>query len=137
MCSKPLVKKLSSFNFQKSRRLLNTFDYSAVFNDAPFRASTPQILILSRPAEGQYARMGVIVAKKHVRKACKRNTFKRVVRESFRLTQHKIPPIDAIVLARKGADTLSKAELAQALDKLWIRVVKKALKPVTPPPEKM
>ena len=119
---------MTSFAFGKNRRLLNSSDFTAVFNDAPFRASHPNFLILARPSATGEPRLGLIVAKKHVRHAVGRNQIKRISRESFRLQQHKLAAIDAIVLARRGADTLSRSELRQILDGLWKRVAKKAIK---------
>lgn len=117
---------MTSFAFGKNRRLLNSSDFSAVFNDAPFRASHPNFLILARLSCTGEPRLGLVVAKKHVRRAVARNQVKRVTRETFRLQQHKLPPIDAIVLARHGAETLSKSDLQQILNGLWKRVAKKA-----------
>jgi len=127
-CSDISTPICTSFSFEKSLRLLNAADYSHVFDQAPFRASTAQFLILSRPNTLGHPRLGIIVAKKHVKQACKRNRIKRYTRESFRLKQHKIPAIDAIVLARKGADTLSDTELTKMLNSLWVRIAKKAAK---------
>lgn len=117
---------MTTFAFGKNRRLLNSSDFSRVFDDAPFRASHPNFLILARPSTTNEPRLGLIIAKKNVRLAVRRNRVKRAVRESFRLQQHKLPPIDAIVLARRGADTLSPSDLQQVLDGLWKRVAKKA-----------
>ncbi len=117
---------MTSFAFGKNRRLLNSSDFSAVFNDAPFRASHPSFLILARPSNTGEPRLGLIVAKKHVRHAVGRNQIKRISRETFRLQQQKLPAIDAIVLARRGADSLSKSDLQQILNGLWKRVAKKA-----------
>lgn len=119
---------MTSFAFGKNRRLLNSSDFSAVFNDAPFRASHPSFLILARPSNTGEPRLGLIVAKKHVRHAVGRNQIKRISRETFRLQQQKLPAIDAIVLARRGADSLSKSDLQQILNGLWKRVAKKAIK---------
>lgn len=119
---------MTSFAFGKNRRLLNSSDFSHVFNDAPYRASHPNFLILACPGRTGEARLGLVVAKKHVRLAVGRNRIKRIVRESFRLRQHKLPPIDAIVLARRGADTLANDDLQQVLDGLWKRVANKAKK---------
>lgn len=130
--NKPNVNIASKdLSFIKALRLLNAADYSNVFDHAPFRASTAQFLLLSRPNHLSHPRLGLIVAKKHVKKACKRNRIKRYTRESFRLKQHNIPPIDAIVLARKGADKLSDKELTKMLNNLWVRIAKKAAKKPT------
>ena len=127
---------MTRFAFGKKRRLLTSSDFSAVFQDAPFRASHPNFLILARPSTTGHPRLGLIVAKKHVRRAVGRNQIKRCVRESFRLRQQNMPAIDAIVLARRGADKLPKHELQPLLDGLWKRVVKKALRanPAPSPP---
>ena len=115
-----------SLRFSKERRLLNSGDYSAVFDDAPFRASHQKFLILSRPSSSKNPRLGLIIAKKNVRKATQRNRIKRLVRESFRSQLHNLPSIDAIVLARKGADSLTNAEITSVINGLWKRVKKRA-----------
>ena len=117
-----------SFAFTKKQRLLNKYDFSPVFDDAPLRASNEHLLILCRLNAEQYthARLGLVIAKKHVRRAHERNRIKRFARETFRLNQHKLPKIDAIVLARKGADTLTNQQLQQAFNGLWKRIIKRA-----------
>ena len=117
-----------SLSFPKSLRLLNAKDYSSVFDDAPIRAAHPQVLILSRLNSHSTPRLGLIVAKKNLRLAVSRNRFKRCVRESFRLKQHQLPEIDAIVLARRGADKLTGDDLSQILNGLWKRIAKQAAK---------
>lgn len=114
------------FCFGKSQRLLSSGQYSAVFANAPVRASHPTLLVLARPNDLGGPRLGLVIAKKHVRKAHDRNKIKRICRETFRLRQHKLPPIDAIVLARRGADKLSPDELHSILNGLWKRITKRA-----------
>lgn len=113
------------FRFPKTCRLLTARDFSAVFNDAPYRAAHSCVLVLARDCAQGQARLGLVVAKKNIKKAVNRNRFKRITRESFRLQQHKLPPIDAIVLARRGADSLSTEELHQILNGLWSRIQKR------------
>ena len=117
-----------SFVFTKKQRLLNKYDFTPVFDDAPIRAANEHLLILCRLNAEQYtqARLGLVIAKKHVRRAHERNRIKRFARETFRLNQHKLPKIDAIVLARKGADTLTNQQLQQAFNGLWKRIIKRA-----------
>lgn len=115
-----------AFRFGKQQRLLNAADYSAVFDDAPIRASHPNFLILAKAHSGSQAKLGLIVAKKHVRHAVKRNRIKRIARETFRLQQHKLPAIDAIVLARRGADAIAQDQLSVIFNGLWKRIIKRA-----------
>lgn len=121
-----------SFCFKRSQRLLNASQYSNVFDNAPIRASNQHVLILSRPNDCGYARLGIIVAKKNIRLAVERNRFKRTSREAFRSKQHQLPAIDAIVLARRGADSLSSSELSRTFNGLWKRIIKQATKYAPP-----
>ncbi len=114
-----------SYTFSKSLRLLCSADYSSVFSDAPIRASHTHFLILARSNTLGHPRLGLIVAKKHVRKAHDRNLIKRMCRESFRQQQHNLPAIDAIVLARRGADSVSPADITATLNGLWKRIIKR------------
>lgn len=116
------------YTFKKQQRLLTKSDFSAVFDDAPIRASHQHFLILCRlnSQVPPTPRLGLVIAKKHVRRAHERNRIKRYARETFRLQQHKLPAIDAIVLARKGADTLSNQQLQQTFNGLWKRIIKRA-----------
>lgn len=114
------------FHFRKQQRLLNQNDFSVVFSDAPIRAAHPSFLILARPNDLGTARIGLVVAKKHVRRANQRNQIKRVARETFRYQQHNLPPIDAIVLARRGADSVPREQLNSLFTGLWKRIIKRA-----------
>lgn len=117
------------YQFRKNQRLLNQALFSAVFADAPIRASHPNFLILARPNDVGVARLGLIIPKKHVRKASQRNQIKRIARETFRKEQHKLPPIDAIVLARRGAEIVPRQQLTSLFTGLWKRITKRASAP--------
>ena len=119
---------ISSFSFTKAQRLLNSSDFSYVFDKAPLKVSHPQLLILAKLSRSDAPRLGLVIAKKNVRLAVNRNRLKRLIRETFRTKQHNLPAIDAIVLARRGTENLSNQELINILNDLWKRVAKKATK---------
>lgn len=56
--------------------------------------------MLARPNERDGARLGVIVAKRIVRRAVHRNAIRRLIRESFRINQCRLKGLDVIVLVR-------------------------------------
>ena len=114
----------------KTQKLLHSSDFSHVFDPPPYKASHSALLILAKPSELSYPRLGLVVSKKNIRLAADRNRFKRIVRESFRLKQHQFPPIDAIVLARRGADQLDNKAFLSILEKQWQRIIKKAQLPL-------
>jgi len=55
---------------------------------------------------GQLARLG-ITAPKSYGNAVARNRFKRLIREIFRTHRHQLPPLDIVVLSKKGAAPVS------------------------------
>jgi ribonuclease P protein component len=115
----------SDASFDKHHRLLTSSDFKFVFDNAPIRVSHPNILVLAKPNTCGCPRLGLVIAKKHVKKAVTRNKLKRLVRDSFRNGRKNLPEIDVIVLARKGADTLDNSDLLSILNGLWKRVNKK------------
>jgi ribonuclease P protein component len=117
------------FQFRKKQRLLKQALFSAVFADAPIRASHPNFLILARPNDQGIARIGLVIPKKHVRRANHRNCIKRIARETFRNEQHNLPAIDAIVLARRGAEIVPREQLTSLFTGLWKRISKRANAP--------
>ncbi|WP_045856397.1 ribonuclease P protein component [Teredinibacter purpureus] len=120
---------MKELSFTKTDRLLNSGAFSAVFDNALFKASHQHFLILAKTNTVGHPRLGLVIAKKNIRHAVQRNRVKRLIRETFRLKQHNLPPIDAIVLARRGGDQIANNELRETLEKLWKRVAKRAQNP--------
>ncbi|WP_347253838.1 ribonuclease P protein component [Leminorella grimontii] len=106
--------------FPRELRLLTPGNFSFVFQQ-PQRAGSPQITILGRLNTLGHPRLGLTVAKKHVKRAHERNRIKRLTRESFRLCQHDLPSMDFVVIAKKGVGDLDNRTLTETLDKLWRR----------------
>lgn len=114
---------LSSLSFSKQRRLLTASQYKAVFDDATWKVSNREWLILARTNGQPTARLGLVLAKKNVRLAVQRNRLKRLVRETFRLQQLK--GLDVVVLCRKGADAKTNPEIITDLNMLWQKLLKR------------
>jgi ribonuclease P protein component len=118
---------VSGLCFSRSQRLLTPRDYKQVFDGASLKVSCKEVLILARPNNLGHARLGLVVPKRQVRKANQRNRIKRITRESFR-HQPGLGGVDAVVLARGGADRLDNAELRRQLNQLWRQLQRKAAK---------
>ena len=117
---------MTQYPFSKSQRLLEAAAYKSVFDDARLKVSRQQVLFLARPNDLVNPRLGLVIAKKNVRKANQRNRIKRIIRESFRLKQHRLSNIDTVVLARRGLDQLSNADLHTLFGQLWHQLQQKA-----------
>ncbi|MGR6982229.1 ribonuclease P protein component [Testudinibacter sp. P27/CKL/0425] len=106
--------------FLRESRLLVPEQFKFVFQQ-PVRASRPEITILARANQLAIPRLGLTVAKKHLKRAHERNRIKRLCREYFRLHQHELPAMDFVVVAKKGIGELDNRTLTEILDKLWQR----------------
>lgn len=63
------------------------------------------------------ARLGLVVAKRVLRRAADRNQVRRIIRESFRNNRTRLPSFDVIVQVVEAGG--SNEQYRQALDRLW------------------
>jgi ribonuclease P protein component len=66
-----------------------------------------------------HPRLGLSIATRTFGNAVARNRIKRLTRESFRLNQHSLPPVDVTVSAREAARLAKVSDLRASLDKHW------------------
>lgn len=126
---------MGKLGFPKALRLLTPADFKQVFDAADLRVSSKELLILARPNLLARPRLGLVIAKKHIRLANQRNRIKRIIRESFRTQQHTLcstKGVDAIVLARNGLDKLDNPALHSLLRQLWQQLQRKTSKQAPP-----
>ncbi|MBK6287930.1 MAG: ribonuclease P protein component [Gammaproteobacteria bacterium] len=117
---------MAEATFSRRVRLLDAQQYKAVFDDAPFRVSTRELLFLSRPNSLPVPRLGLVISKKSCRLAVQRNRVKRLVRESFRQHQGSLTGLDIIVLSRRGIAELDNHTLTQLITQSWTRLLKRS-----------
>ncbi|MFQ6372534.1 ribonuclease P protein component [Shewanella sp. YIC-542] len=109
---------MTSYTFSRELRLLTPAQFNSVFTD-PQKASSAEITLLAMSNSLEHPRLGLTVAKRHVKRANQRNRVKRIVRESFRLNQYNLPPVDIVVLVRGGVLELDNEQLRKLVEKLW------------------
>ena len=117
------------YGFSTEVRIRCAADYKSVFDGALFKVHQPHFLFLAKLTEQPQSRLGIVVAKKKVRRAHERNRIKRLARESFRLNQPKFGlDIDVVVMPKVGIETITNAELYQQLDFAWQKLQRLAKK---------
>jgi ribonuclease P protein component len=67
-------------------------------------------------------RLGMSIAARILRRAVDRNRLRRLIRESFRVHQLSLPPLDLVIGVRAGVLTADNARLRTALEKLWQKI---------------
>lgn len=80
--------------------MLKPTNFQYVFSN-PSTKNTFQINILGRSNLLGHPRLGLSISRKNIKHAYKRNTIKRLIRETFRLLQHKLISMDFVVIAKK------------------------------------
>ncbi|MAS41062.1 MAG: ribonuclease P protein component [Porticoccaceae bacterium] len=123
--------------FPRSRRLLKSSEFQAVFAAAEQRVSHRYYLLLARTTMGPGPRLGLVVARKNIRLATRRNRIKRVARETFRQQAPGLGSVDVLFLPRRGMDVLPPDRQTRLLREAW-RTLAKALegdpRPCSPEP---
>lgn len=72
-----------------------------------------------------HPRLGLSIAVRTLGSAVERNRIKRLARESFRLNQFSLPPVDVTVSAREAARRATPSDLRASLDNLWKSIAQK------------
>lgn len=113
-----------SGRFARPQRLLRPAEFKQVFA-CPCKISDKHLTLLCRRNDLPQARLGLVIAKRHIKTAVARNRVKRLSRESFRRHQAELAGLDIVVLARTSAAQLTNHELFRVLDTLWQGLIKK------------
>ena len=112
----------------KAFRLLSPTDFKQTLSDGK-RQHTTGFTVFIKPNGLDTARLGLSIAKKHVRFAHERNRLKRLIREHFRLQREALPQQDFVFLVKPGVSELSNDVLNHSLTQFFSRIISNAQKP--------
>ncbi|MEN8220394.1 MAG: ribonuclease P protein component [Pseudomonadota bacterium] len=104
--------------FTRQLRLLKAQDYKYVF-ERPAKSTDPYLTVLARPNGRDFARLGLAISKKRLKRAVDRNRLKRLIRESFRHHQSHLAGLDCVVLAKNGVAQVNNHTLLLSLARHW------------------
>jgi ribonuclease P protein component len=111
------------YAFAKSQRLLKPLEFQKVF-DQQQKLYHRGIVVYFCENSDLSSRLGLVVAKRHFKKAVTRNYIKRRMRESFRLNQSALGKKDIILIATsKLIENEIKWPIPTILAELWQRLV--------------
>ncbi len=70
-------------------------------------------------------RLGMIIAKKRIRRAVDRNRLRRIVRESVARHHGMLQGMDIVITAEAGAVSVDNATLRADLERLWTSLTRR------------
>lgn len=104
--------------FSRAMRMNSPRDYTRVFRQAR-RSSAGGLTVLTAENSVGHPRLGLAIAKKHLKLATRRNQLKRVIRTSFRQHQSVFANIDIVVLSRGDVSQREMTQIWVALERHW------------------
>ncbi|MFW5451491.1 MAG: ribonuclease P protein component [Methylophagaceae bacterium] len=107
--------------FSRAMRMNNPRDFTRVFRQAKHTGGTGLTVLTVDNSVG-CPRLGLAIAKKHLKLASRRNRLKRIIRESFRQHQSTFANIDIVVLTRADIAKRNSAQIWAALEQHWLTV---------------
>lgn len=121
------MRQAKNHAFPKSKRLLKPRDFQNAFDSIGCKQGGKLCTMLAAPNQLTISRIGLIVAKKNLKHATKRNQFKRHTRETFRLQSQRFDKLprgfDIIVLAKSSANNVNTAMLRRELEQQWSKLI--------------
>jgi ribonuclease P protein component len=114
----------SRYTFRRQQRLLKPYEFQHVFEQAS-KSNDTYFSVLARRNTLTFARLGLAIAKKRVKRAVVRNRLKRLIRESFRLQQQELAGLDCVILAQDGANQATNQTLLHSLTNHWQRTLRR------------
>jgi len=117
-------------SYPRHLRLVHKRDFERVYRDG-LRARGATLLIVGSPNGLPHSRLGLSVGKAIWKGAVERNRVRRIFRESFRLSQHDLPPgLDLILIPARPK---LEPELAATCAELIVLAGKIARNEARPP----
>ena len=111
------------FSFPKEYRIRKSKEYRRVYEEGK-KIYSKYFIIHVLPNGLEHPRLGITVTRK-VGKAVKRNRWKRLIREAFRLNKHRFPPWDIVVTVKRGIEPPGFREVERDLVEAIIKIAER------------
>lgn len=116
-----------AFLFTKKQRLLAPKEFKKVLDKPLIKVGNSAIGIYA--IADDFPRLGLAIARKHIKKSVHRNALKRIFRESFRLNYASLPKMALVVMSRPALQSMAVSDSRPQLEFLWESIKKYSLRP--------
>ena len=107
----------------KRLKLAGAKDFHRVFKTGR-RSTDRYFTVVGCPNGLGHPRLGLAISVKLSGTAVRRNRFKRIIREAFRLHHETLGALDVVVLGRPGLTSGEPKELRESLRRHWHKITK-------------
>lgn len=114
----PNISLATLTKFSRDMRLSGPAQYGPLFKEGE-HAGGGGLTVLYKQNTLGYPRLGLAIAKKHIKFATGRNKIKRIIRTSFREHQAALGNVDIVVLSRKDIAKRAPEQIWAALERHW------------------
>ncbi len=105
-------------------RLSEAPSFKRVFAEG-VRSQSAGFTVLALDNGRSHPRLGLAVARRHLRRAVDRNRIKRRIRESFRRHQHALDGLDVVVMTRPSLTRCEPGKIDTMLQSHWSDIVRR------------
>ncbi len=105
----------------QGRRLRRKVDFEAAYARGK-RSGSEYFTVIARGNPESGPRLGLAISTRIAGSSVQRNRLRRLIRESFRLSQHELPACDLVVSARPRVRGATARELRASLAAMWVKV---------------
>ncbi len=67
----------------------------------------------------KFPKIAILIKKKNIKLSTKRNKFKRIILETFRINQYKIKKLNYLIILKKNILLLKKKYIFNYFNKIW------------------
>lgn len=116
--------------FGRHQRIRSPIDFERIYAQR-HRASNQSLLLFGARNELPWTRIGLSISRKHGN-SVQRHRLRRLLREAFRLEQHRIPPgLDLILIPGRDSEAATLADYRASLVTVSRKLAARLLPPAT------